>query len=125
MENRQLMFDIATQVINNYNLSLEEREAIEIENGVNYYFFTTDTEEIVAEYIKTNLNWNNFLKEAIDEEDFELAVVIREALFIEESDIKRLLLLYSIPNDTPQEEVEDIIEAIEYINKEVQQKLGI
>ena len=125
MENRQLMFDIATSVINTASLSIEEREDFEIENGVNFYFYTADPEEIIAEYIKTNLNWNNFLKQAIEEEDYELAIVIREALFIEESDIKRLFLLYSIPQDTPQEEVEEIIYSIEYINKEVQAKLGI
>lgn len=125
MENRQLMFDIATAVVNSSSLTLEEREEMEIENGVNYYFLITDPEEIITEYIKTVINWNNFLKEAVDEEDYELAILIREALFIEESDIKRLFLLYSIPIDTPQVIVEDYIYTIEYINKEIQRKLGI
>jgi hypothetical protein len=88
MENRQLMFDIATSVINTASLSIEEREDFEIENGVNFYFYTADPEEIIAEYIKTNLNWNNFLKQAIEEEDYELAIVIREALLLKKVILK-------------------------------------
>lgn len=103
-----------------YNLPVSIKKQIEEDNQIDIVFFTETFENLINEYIKINVNLNSNLRKSIDEEDFELANEIKEAIRMEEKEFQRLIILYHCRKGD--KDLNEKIEAINLVNTITQEK---
>lgn len=99
--------------------NLEEDQLLDlyIENNINYLFHTIETEELLDEYIKSIVYLYSLLSGVIQEEDYETAAQLKEAIEFEQQEFKRMVRLYHKPKKYKLEEVEEALELINQTTK--------
>jgi hypothetical protein len=100
-------------------LPLEEREEIEVDNNIAFFFFCLSTEELLEDYIKSIISWYLDLQEMLEEEEYGIAARLRDAIKFEEDEFKRMIKTY---HRSPNRTSEEIIEAIELVNNYTKNK---
>lgn len=94
-------------------LPLEEREQIELDNNLAFIFYSSSTEELLEDYIKSLIFWYMDLKEMLEEEEYGTSARLRDVIMFEQDEFKRMINTY---HKSPNRTSEEIIEAIELVN---------
>ena len=122
MDNKKQLLEIIKDVEYMYSLPAEQKRTYEQENDVDILYMSSTFDELIEDYILTVMNWNMYMKEAVDEEDFEFAAKIKAGLEIEEYEFKRLLILY---HPATKEELADYVKAISNVIPYHQSKINL
>lgn len=100
-------------------LPVEEREQIELDNDIAYIFFSSSTEELLNDYIKSIIFWYMDLKEMLEEEEYTTSARLRDVIAFEQEEFKRMIKTY---HKSPNRSLEEITEAVELVNEYTKNK---